>query len=91
MCSQFPPLSTYEERKRYKQIFNTEYVEYLQLKDDIDDVASNYSSMCSQLGERLHSVPKHSDEYKVGVGPLLGGVIVGRGHCWVGYGTGCGY
>lgn len=67
VCSQFPPLSSDEARHRYKQTFNSEYAEYIQLKNDIDEVAGNYRTVCSRLGERLDSVPKHSDEYKVGV------------------------
>ena len=63
--SQFPTLTCEEERQRYKQIFNKEYVDYLKLKDSIDQVADQNQKECSALSERLDSVAKHSDEYKV--------------------------
>ena len=63
--SQFPTLTCEEERQRYKQIFNREYVDYLQLKESIDQVADQNQKECSALSERLDSVPKHSEEYKV--------------------------
>lgn len=62
--SQFPTLTCEEERQRYKQIFNKEYVDYLRLKDSIDQVADQNQKECSALSERLNSVPKHSVEYK---------------------------
>lgn len=64
-CSQFPPLTSDEERQQYKQVFNKEYVEYLQLKESIDQVSNQSQKECSALSERLNSVPKHSEEYKV--------------------------
>ena len=65
VCSDFPPLYCEEERCRYKQVFNTEYEEYLQLKNDIDHVSNDYQTVCSALSERLHSVPKHTEEHRV--------------------------
>lgn len=64
-CSQFPTLICEEERQRYKQVFNKEYVDYLQLKDSIDQVANQNQKECSALSQRLNSVPKHSEEYMV--------------------------
>lgn len=54
-----------EERQRYKQIFNKEYVDYLQLKESIDLISNQYQKDCSSLSERLDSVPQQSNEYKV--------------------------
>lgn len=65
--SQFPMLTCEEERQRYKQIFNKEYVDYLKLKDSIDQVSDQNQKECSALSERLDSVAKHSDEYKVSI------------------------
>lgn len=65
--SQFPTLTREEERQRYKQIFNKEYVDYLRLKESIDCVADQNQKECSALSERLDSVAKHSEEYKVGL------------------------
>ena len=64
-CSQFPALTCDEERYRYKQIFNKEYVEYLSLKGSIDQVTHQNQKECSTLSERLDSVPKNSEEYLV--------------------------
>ena len=79
--SQFPTLTCEEERQRYKQIFNKEYVDYLRLKDSIDQVADQNQKECSALSERLNSVPKHSVEYKVSIVIILLGlhfiVIIG--------------
>ncbi len=66
VSSQFPPLTSQEERQRYKQIFNKEYVDYLKLKDCIDQVADQNQKESSALSERLDAVAKHSEEYKVG-------------------------
>ena len=63
--SQFPPLTSSEERQRYKQTFNIEYIKYLKLKESIDDVTNKYQEECSALSERLDSVLKQSPEYKV--------------------------
>lgn len=65
--SLYPTLTCEAERQRYKQIFNKEYVDYLQLKESIDLVADQNQKECSALSERLDSVPKHSEEYKVNV------------------------
>lgn len=63
--SQFPTLTCEEERQRYKQIFNKEYVEYLNLKASIDRVTSQNQKDCSDLSELLDTVPKHSEKYMV--------------------------
>ena len=61
MDSQFPPISSDEQRAHYKKIFGEDYEEYNSLKEHIETI----SPVCAALSEKLDSLPKHSEEAKV--------------------------
>ena len=59
--SQFPPITTEEQRTHYKKVFGEDYEVYSSLKDHIETV----SPECAALSKKLDSLPKHSEEAKV--------------------------
>ena len=59
--SQFVTITSHEQRAQYKEAFNTDYKEYLQMKIKIDQVTQEFTA----LRDQLTAYPKKSDEYKV--------------------------
>ena len=59
--SQFSTIKNHEQRARYKEEFNAEYSRYVELKERIDQVTTEFTTLKNQLA----SCSKRSDEYKV--------------------------
>ena len=63
--SQFPPITSNQQRTNYKQLFSSEYPEYLALKENIEKVSLQYQSECTALSQRLQSLDRNSEEARV--------------------------
>ena len=59
--SQFSAIKNHEQRARYKEEFNAEYSRYIELKERIDQVTMEFTTLKNQLA----GCPKRSIEYKV--------------------------
>jgi len=63
--SQFPPITSDQQRMDYKRVFNQEYDEYLKLKESIDLAFTRHHQEYAALRDKIKSAPKHSEEAKV--------------------------
>ncbi|XP_064391206.1 RNA polymerase II elongation factor ELL-like [Halichondria panicea] len=61
---EFPPIQTDEQRTFYKEVFNSDYTEYIQLKDSMDSVSTPHQKLCSELSDKLKQLPKRCEEAK---------------------------
>lgn len=57
----YPPINSPATRTEYKQIFNHEYQEYLELKTQVEAVTNDVTA----LTEQMTRVKKGTDEAKV--------------------------
>ena len=64
----YKPITTYEQRCLYKEDFNTEYKEYIALKEKVDPVSTKFT----ELQNKRLQFPEESTERQVSSGIFLG-------------------
>lgn len=60
-CSDYTPIKTLEQRRKYKEDFNSNYAEYRKLHTIVAKVACKFA----QYEQRLNKEEKNSEAYKV--------------------------